>query len=68
MENDWEEIYATHANNMTAFAAGLVGADDAADLVADVFVKLLRTNPQIRSNMHGYLFRAVLNSARSTAR
>lgn len=68
VKTDWEDVYVTHAVRMTAFASSLVGPSDAADLVADVFVKLLRSDPTISSNIEGYLFRAVLNAARSNAR
>lgn len=59
------ETYEKYAAELVRFATGLVGPDDAADVVADVFVSVLgaRSWPGV-DEQRAYLYRAVLNEVR----
>lgn len=59
------EAYTKHSQDLVRFATGLVGPDDAPDLVATAMVKVL-WSPSWESirNIRAYLYRAVLNEAR----
>jgi RNA polymerase sigma-70 factor (ECF subfamily) len=63
------EVYARYCDGLTRFAASLVGRDEAPDVVSDVMVRLLS-----KQGLHGlrepkpYLYRAVLNEARTHLR
>lgn len=61
-----EEAYRTWSDDLVGYATALVGADWAADVVADAFASLLSDDERWRSarEPRGYLFRCVLNSAR----
>ena len=60
------EVYAQCAKDLVRFATGLVGPSDAADVVSAAVVRCLssRAWPGVRDR-RGYLFRAVLNEART---
>lgn len=64
-----EVIYERLAPELTRFATGLVGRDDAADVTASAFLRALAspTWPTV-SNHRAYLYRTVLNEARTWAR
>lgn len=63
------ELYARHAVELTRFATALVGPDDAADVVADAMVSVLRSGRlSAVDNQRAYLFRAVFNEAANTVR
>jgi RNA polymerase sigma-70 factor (ECF subfamily) len=63
------EVYARYRDGLTRFAASLVGRDEAPDVVSDVVVRLLS-----KQGLRGlrepkpYLYRAVLNEARTHLR
>lgn len=59
------EAYEKYADELVRFATGLVGPDDAADVVADVFVKVFRSRFWAGvERERSYLYRMVLNQAR----
>ena len=63
------EIYAKNCNDLLRYAAVLVGPDEAPDVVSTVVVKVLCKGTL--AGLHDarpYLFRAVLNEARSVLR
>ncbi|HZD22203.1 MAG TPA: hypothetical protein VE569_02205 [Acidimicrobiia bacterium] len=59
------ETYEKYAGELVRFATGLVGPDDAADVVSGVFVKVLGTRswPDV-DEQRAYLYQAVLNEVR----
>lgn len=59
------ETYEKYAGELIRFATGLVGPDDAADVVADTFVRVLGSAswPDV-DEQRAYLYRAVLNEVR----
>lgn len=61
-----EEIYRKYADDLVRFATGLVGPFDAPDVVTDACLRSF-SSPGWRSvaNQRAYLYRAVLNQARS---
>ena len=61
-----EEIYRKHADDLVRFATGLVGPFDAQDVVTDACLRSFRARewPGVR-NHRAYLYRSVLNQARS---
>ena len=61
-----EEIYRKHADELVRFATGLVGPFDAQDVVTDSCLKAFRAKDwrDVR-NHRAYLYRTVLNHARS---
>jgi len=63
--DDDAEIYAKHAEELVAFATGLVGPSDAADVVSEAMLSCLRSRawPTVREP-RAYLYRAVLSEAR----
>lgn len=59
------EVYEKHASELVRFATGLVGPDDAADVVADAFVKVLGSSTwETVEDQRAYLYRSVLNQVR----
>lgn len=59
------EAYEKYASELVRFATGLVGPDDAPDVVADAFVKVLSVRPwEELDEPKAYLYRAVLNQVR----
>jgi RNA polymerase sigma-70 factor (ECF subfamily) len=64
-----EEIYRKHADDLVRFATGLVGPFDAPDVVTDACLRSFaaRSWPKV-ANHRAYLYRAVLNEARSRHR
>lgn len=64
-----EEIYRKHADELVRFATGLVGPFDAPDVVVDACL-LAFASPGWSSvaNRRAYLYRTVLNTARSQHR
>lgn len=59
------EVYEKYADELVRFAAGLVGPDDAPDVVAEVFAKGLTTRAWRRAaEPRAYLYRSVLNEVR----
>lgn len=60
------EVYAAHADELVRFATGLVGPDDAADVVSDAFVRLVSAPvwPAARDRRVLW-YRAVVHGARS---
>ncbi len=61
-----EEIYRKHADDLVRFATGLVGPFDAADVVTDACLRAFGSKgwPTV-ANHRAYLYRSVLNQARS---
>jgi RNA polymerase sigma-70 factor (ECF subfamily) len=61
-----EEIYRKHADDLVRFATGLVGPFDAPDVVIDACLGAFRSKgwPNV-TNHRSYLYRSVLNRARS---
>jgi len=61
-----EEVYRKYADDLVRFASGLVGPFDAQDVVSDACLRSFRTKawPGV-TNHRAYLFRSVLNEARS---
>ena len=64
-----EEIYAKYADDLVRFAMGLVGRDDAADVVSAAVLRAMNGTAwsEVR-NPRAYLYRAVLNQARNEHR
>lgn len=59
------EIYEKYASELVRFATGLVGPDDAADVVAESFVGVLGSQSWEKvDEPRAYLYRAVLNEVR----
>lgn len=59
------EVYEKYASELVRFATGLVGPDDAADVVADAFVKVLGSGSwETVEDQRAYLYRSVLNEVR----
>lgn len=63
---DKEETYRKHADELVRFATGLVGPADAPDVVTDACLRAFgsRQWDSVR-NHRAYLYRSVLNEARS---
>jgi len=61
-----EEVYRKYADDLVRFASGLVGPFDAPDVVTDACLRSFRSNgwPTV-ANRRAYLYRSVLNEARS---
>lgn len=63
------ELYEKHALELCRFASTLVGPSGSDDLVSAVFVRLIASDSLTEvNNPRAYLFRAVLNEARSQHR
>lgn len=63
------EIYEEVRGSLMRFAASLVGADDAADVVSDAVMHTLRRGPLTSlDDPRAYLMQAVLNTARDRGR
>jgi DNA-directed RNA polymerase specialized sigma24 family protein len=63
------ELYGKHAEELTRFATGLVGPQDAPDVVsAAVLACMFSKGWSALENPRAYLFRAVLNQARQLRR
>jgi RNA polymerase sigma factor (sigma-70 family) len=61
-----EEIYRKYADDLVRFATGLVGPFDAADVVTDACLRAFgSTSWPTVANHRAYLYRSVLNQARS---
>jgi RNA polymerase sigma factor (sigma-70 family) len=61
-----EEIYRKYADDLVRFATGLVGPFDAQDVVMDACLRSFRAKDwQQVGNPRAYLYRSVLNHARS---
>jgi len=62
-------IYERHADELIRFATGIVGACDAADVLSTAMVNALssRSWPHV-ADKRAYLYRCVLNAARSAQR
>jgi RNA polymerase sigma factor (sigma-70 family) len=64
-----EEAYRLYAAGLVRFATGLVGPSDAADLVSGALVHCLAGERWASlDNVQAYLYRSVLNEARSVRR
>jgi RNA polymerase sigma-70 factor (ECF subfamily) len=64
-----EEIYRKHADELVRFATGLVGPFDAQDVVTDSCLRAFGSKDwRGVSNHRAYLYRTVLNRARSQHR
>ena len=64
-----EEIYRKHADDLVRFATALVGPFDAQDVVVDAWLKATTSTswPSVRDHK-AYMYRTVLNTARSSYR
>ncbi len=64
-----EDVYRKHAEELIRFATGLVGPNDAADVVSSAVVASLASKGwhSVR-NRRSYLYRAVMNQAKKTHR
>lgn len=64
-----EELYAKHSDELTRFATTLVGPSYAEDIVANAVIRSMNSKswPTV-TEPRAYLFRAVLNEARSVGR
>ena len=61
-----EEIYRKYSDDLVRFATGLVGPFDARDVVTDACLRAFRSRGwQDVANPRAYLYRSVLNQARS---
>lgn len=61
-----EEIYRKYADDLVRFATGLVGPFDAPDVVSDACLRAFRSQGwHDVANHRAYLYRTVLNQARS---
>lgn len=61
-----EEIYRKHADDLVRFASGLVGPFDARDVVTDACLRAFRSAGWSDvTNHRAYLYRSVLNQART---
>jgi RNA polymerase sigma-70 factor (ECF subfamily) len=61
---DDADLYARLAPDLTAFATGLVGANDAADVVSSALVRVLSSAAwRTATNKRAYLYRSVFNEA-----
>lgn len=59
------DAYERYAEELVRFATGLVGPDDAQDLVAEAFVRALRSKGWEQVGNHrSYLYRVVVNESR----
>lgn len=64
-----EQIYRKHADELVRFATGLVGPFDAQDVVSDSCLQAFRSRGWAEvTNHRAYLYRTVLNTARSRHR
>lgn len=64
-----ETIYTKHKDDLIRYATVLVGSDDAEDVVSTVVLKTLeRRSLGDLDDARAYLFRSILNEARSRAR
>jgi RNA polymerase sigma factor (sigma-70 family) len=69
MQGSNEAIYNQHRDDLLRYAASLVGKDRADDVVSTVVVRVLANGGMTRlDEPRPYLFRAVLNEARSVLR
>lgn len=58
------DAYDRYADELVRFATGLVGPDDAQDVVAEAFVRVMRSHRWTGVENHrAYLYRAVANEA-----
>lgn len=65
MLSDEAKVYEKYADELVRFATGLVGPDDASDVVADVFARGLSHRGWQRAvEPRAYLYRSVLNEVR----
>ena len=64
VESDNAEVYRKYADDLVRFATGLVGPDDAADVVSEAVVRCF-TSPNWRGvkERRAYLYRSVYNQA-----
>lgn len=69
VEADAAELYEKFADELTRFATGLVGPSEAQDVVSESVIRCL-FSPAFRraTNSRAYLYRSVLNEARSVRR
>ena len=66
MDETHENLYIRHAGDLVRFATGLVGPFDAADVVMDAVIKAFSSPGWTGvSNQRAYLYRCVLNRART---
>jgi RNA polymerase sigma factor (sigma-70 family) len=66
---DAAEAYRRYSGDLIRFATGIVGPGDAEDALSSAMVKVLRSPAWARVENHrSYLYRAVLNEARSMHR
>ncbi len=66
---DNEDIYRKHSDELVRFATGLVGPFDAQDVVTDACLRAFGSrNWEAVTNRRAYLYRSVLNQARSQHR
>lgn len=64
-----EAVYAAHVHELVRFATGLVGPDDAADVVVESFVRLVRAPAwNEATDRRALWFRAVLFQAKTWSR
>lgn len=69
MDADGAELYQKYIDEMTRFAASLSGPFVAAEVASDAVVRALSRGPwRDVSDVRAYLFRSVLNEARSNVR
>lgn len=69
MGQDDAALYAALAPELVAFAAGLVGRDDAQDVLSSAVASALSSRMWSKvENRRAYLYRAVLNEASATRR
>lgn len=63
------QLYERHADELMRFATSVAGPDNAADVVSIAFVGALGSPDWTRvDNQRAYLYRSVLNAARTSAR
>lgn len=69
MDESDADAYVKYADELTRFATGLIGPSDAEDIVVNAYVRCVTSRRWSGiENRRAYLYRAVLNEARSTQR
>lgn len=64
-----EAVYAAHASELVRFAAGLVGPDDAPDVVVEAFVRVVRSDVWVHAvDRRSLWLRSVVNESKSWLR
>jgi RNA polymerase sigma-70 factor, ECF subfamily len=64
-----DQLFREHSQMLYRTAFSMLGnSADAEDVLQDVFLRLLRSEPAPKSNVRGYLYRAAINSSLNVIR